>query len=329
MALTLNDYLKQAKRGGDAISAAIIEDLIRDSQLMDQLTFKPISGLSATGTRWQSLPSVAFRKIGAGYTESTGRTEQIKETLSILGGDILADTIFEHVKDVIEDPIQTQMKLKAKAMARVFNDYFVNGDQASDPDGFEGIKKRISNMPARQTIDLYNTLDASDGLIVFEDAAHEHLFIDTLHKAKKYCEGATHVFCNETTWLGLGQVARRLNLYQQITDALGKTWDTIAGLKFIDVGLKSDLSTEIITSTEDPGDGGSDSTSIYLARIDNSDGLHGIQLSGTSPMAYDPLSGGEKESGPQKLRRIDWAVGLANLSQHCLARIKGFRFAAT
>lgn len=203
----------------------------------------------------------------------------------------------------------------------------INGDQAVDPDGFEGIKKRISNMPARQTIDLFNTVESGDRLTILKASADEHYFVDAIHKAKKYCQGATHLFCNEDTWLGLGQVARRLNLYQQITDALGKTWDTLAGLKFIDVGVKGDLSTEIITNTEDPGDGGNNATSLYVCRIDSDDGLNGIQLAGTSPKAYDPLTGGELESGPQRLRRIDWAVGLTNLSQHCMVRVKGFAFA--
>lgn len=126
MPITLNDYLKQAKREGDAISASIIEDLIRDSDLMAELSFKPISALEAYGTRWQSLPSTGFRKIGAGYNESTGRTEQIKETLSLLGGDIKADRVFEHVKNVLEDPVLTQMKMKAKSISRNFNDYLTS-----------------------------------------------------------------------------------------------------------------------------------------------------------------------------------------------------------
>lgn len=184
-------------------------------------------------------------------------------------------------------------------------------------------------MPSRMTINIDDNNDGTgDRLNVLADAASEHKFLDAIHKAQKYVKGATHVFCNETTYLGLGQVARRLNLYQQITDALGRTWETIGGLPFYDVGLKTDLSTEIITNTEDPGDGGTDSTSLYVVRIGGNGGLNGIQLNGTSPMAYDPLTGGEKESGPQKLRRIDWGVGLENLSQFCMARVKGFAMVA-
>lgn len=334
MAYTLNEYLKLAKKNGDAISATFLSDLQRHSVLMDLLSFKPISGLEAYGQRWQTLPSAAFRNVNAGYTSSEGKTEQIKETLSLLGGDITLDNVFSHVTNVIEDPVTNQIAMKAEAVGRVFNDYLINGDQAVDPLGFEGIKKRISNMPSRMTINIDDN-DAGTGDVLNVLASGNvaaHKFINALHKAKKYVGssrsnesgGDVKILCNETTFLGIGQVARQLNLYQEITDALGRTWDTIAGMPFIDVGYKSDLSTEIITNTEDPGDGGTDSTSLYVVRFGGSGGLTGIQLKGMSPMSYDPLNGGEKEATPQKIRRIDWAVGLYNASQYCMARVKGF-----
>lgn len=184
-------------------------------------------------------------------------------------------------------------------------------------------------MPSRMTI---NLAAAGDSLKVLASSTTEHQFIDAIHQANKFVDGATHILCNETTWLGLGQVARRLNLFQTLTDAIGKTWNSISSgsniLPFVDVGLKSDKSTEIITNTEDPGDGGNDSTSIYVVRMDDEEGLHGISLEGHDLDVYDPLTGGEMESGPQKLRRIDWGVGLFNLSQFVICRIKGFKIAA-
>jgi hypothetical protein len=218
--------------------------------------------------------------------------------------------------------------MKAKALAFQFNDTFINGDQGVDPDAFEGLKKRVSNMPSRMSISL---AQSTDSLKVLASSTTEHQFIDALHQANKYVDGATHILCNETTWLGLGQVARRLNLYQQITDAYGKTWNALGpyNIPFMDVGLKGDKTTEIITNTEDPGDGGNDATSIYVVRMDTGDGLSGISLAGSEMNVYDPLTGGEMEAGPQYLRRIDWGVGLWNLSNYCICRISGFKMAAS
>ncbi|MCL4395643.1 MAG: hypothetical protein M1482_12725 [Chloroflexi bacterium] len=325
MAVTLVDYFKQAK---DPISQGFIADLLRFSDLFKVCKFDNVDGLQVGGTRWQTVPTAAFRKIGEGYTEGTGTTENIVETLSILGGDVKVDRVLSQAKNTYEDPLITQMQMKAKAVAFAFNDAFVNGDQGTDPDTFEGIKKRVSNMPARMSVDCYNTVDAGDGLPILKGAAEENFFVDVLHQAIKYVDGATHIFCNETVWLGLGRVLRRLGLLDTTTDAYGKQWASFAGVPFVDVGLRSDKSTEIISNTENPGDGGADCTSLYVARMDMDDGLHGIQLAGKSPKPYDPLNGNEMEGGPQLLRRIDWPVGLFNLSQYCICRVKGFRVAA-
>lgn len=325
--ITLVDYAKQSK---DPLRKAFIQDLLRYSDLMGIVPFVPKPGLQVSGLRWQTLPATAFRRLGTGYTESTGTTEEVLETMVALGGDIKVDKFLTGNGNVVEDPLTTQSRMKLKSLAFTFNNAFINGDQAVDPDSFEGLKKRVSNMPARMTIDL--SPGAGDSLKVLADAASEHKFVDAVHQAVKYVDGATHILCNETVHLGLGQVARRLNLFQILTDAYGRAWNSISSgsaiVPFVDVGLKSDKSTEIITNTEDPGDGGNDSTSIYVVRMDDDEGLHGITLEGHDFEVYDPLGGGEMEAGPQFLRRIDWGVGLFNLSQYVIARIKGFKMAA-
>jgi hypothetical protein len=323
MAVTLNEY---AKLANDPLKKGFILDLLRYSDVLNLIPFADAPGMKVGGTRWQTLPSVAFRKIGGSYSESTGTVENIQETLAVLGGDIHIDRILAKAGGTMQNPLQVQMQMKAKAVAFKFNDTFINGDLATDPDSFQGLKVRVSNMPSRMTIDLAN---AGDSLKVLAGSTQEHQVVDAIHQAIKYVDGANAIFCNEQTYLGLGQVARRLNLYQEITDALGRKWDTIGGVKFVDVGLKSDKSTEIITNTEDPGDGGNDATSMYVARIDASDGLHGLQIAGLGMDIYDPTKGGEDPTAPRFIRRVDWAVGLYNLSNYCIARVKGFKMAAS
>lgn len=321
--LTLNDYFKQSK---DPMQKGMIADLLRFSDLMKIVPIEDVNGLRLSATRWSTMPSAAFRKYGGGYTESTGTTEQVTETLAILGGDVKVDRL-ANKGEFIEDPIVTQMNMKAKAVAFVFNNSIINGDQATDADSFEGLKKRVSNMASRQTVDL---AVATDALKVLASEANEQLFLDALHRASKRVDGANAILCNETTYLGLGQVLRRLKLNTTMTDAYDHTWDTFHGIKLVDVGLKADKSTEIITDTEDPGDGGNDSSSIYVVRFDTDDGVRGIQLKGAGgPTVYDPLKGGEMEAGPQFLRRVDWPIGLFHKSQYSICRIKGFKMAAS
>lgn len=323
MAVTLVDAQKQSK---DPLHKAFIMDLLRyGGDLMGIIPFVDVAGLSVSAMRWQTIMSSAFRKLNAGYSEATGTTEDIVETLFLLGGDIKVDRVIAEAGNYVENPLETQTKMRAKSMAFQFLDSFINGDNAVDADSFEGLKKRVAGMPSRMSIDL---AAAGDSLKVLASAANEQAFIDALHKGVKY-SGATHILMNEDTWLGVGQVLRRLGLLNTVTDQYDRQFEAFRGVPLIDVGLKSDKSTEIITNTEDPGDGGNDSTSIYFVRFDTDEGLHGIQLAGKGMDVYDPLDGAELESGPQILRRVDWPVGLMNVSQYCIARLKGFKMAAS
>lgn len=108
MTVTLIDYAKQSK---DPLRKAFIQDLLRYSDLLGIVPFRMVSGLQVSGTRWQTLPSAGFRKIGAGYTESTGTTEEVSETLVALGGDVKIDNFLTGNGNVIEDPLTTQMRI--------------------------------------------------------------------------------------------------------------------------------------------------------------------------------------------------------------------------
>jgi len=323
MAVSLVDIAKASK---EPSQKAFILDVLRYSDLMAAVPFQKVDGLKVSDTRWQTMPSAGFRKLNSGYTESTGTTEDVQETLALLGGDVKIDKVGEKVAAKKEKPLVTQMKMKAKAVAFTFNDYFINGDHGVDPDGFEGVKKRVGSMPNRQTIDL---AQSTDSLKVLASTANMNTFLDALHQAIKYCDGATHIFVNENSFLKWGSVMRNLGLQYDLIEMYDRKWESFAGVPLVDVGLKSDKSTEIITSTEDPGDGGNDATSFYVARMDTEDGLSGLMLNGMDMQVYDPLNGNEMESGPQYLRRIDCALGLTSPSQYSIVRIKGFKMAAS
>ena len=325
MSVSLNDI---AKVSTNPTQKGLILDLLRYSDLLSSLSFDTIEGLQITAKRYQTLPTAGFRQIGGGYTESTGRTEDVPETLALLGGDVKIDKVADKVATV-ESPIVTNMKMKAKAVAFTFNDTFINGDHGVNPDAFEGLKKRVSNMPTRMTYDLYNTGTAGNALMVKASNSNAMLFLDAFHSAIKFVSGATHIFVNENTLIQFGSVLRMLGLVYDTASLYDKIFDSFANVPLIDVGLKSDKSTEIILSTEDPGGAQNNSTSAYVVRMDDDDGLRGIQLKGMDMQVYDPLNGNETEGGPQYLRRIDWAVGLMNPSNYSICRIKGFKMAAS
>ena len=330
MAVTLNDSLKTAS---DPLAVGVIKNLLRQSDVLKLIPVQSLPGLRVRATRWQTLPSTGTRKLSGTYTESTGATEQVEETMSLYGGDITIDRILAKVKGQLVDELTNQTQMKSASLAGTFNDSFINGDHAADPDVFEGLKKRVSNEPSRMTIDL-----GSDALKVLASTANEHTFLDALHEGVHKVRGGQQgnanikgvMLMNEATFLGVGQVLRRVGLLATTKDAYERTWDTFMGFALVDVGLKNDQSTEIIPATEEPGDGGADATSIYVVRFGDDDGLHLIQLNGTSPAPYDPVKAGEGgATGPNYMRRIDWAIGLRSFGSYSIARINGFKMAAS
>jgi len=130
------------------------------------------------------------------------------------------------------------------------------------------------------------------------------------------------LFCNKKTLWGIRGVLRQSGGLKTTTDAFGRKFSEFEGALLVDVGLKADMTAEIITNTETAEDGGSDSTSIYAVNMEIGRGCHGIKLGNLD--IYDPLVGGEKESGPQTLLRVDWGVGLANWSDFSIARLSNF-----
>jgi hypothetical protein len=150
MAITLAQL---AKLETNPLRKGVIMNIIRDAQLMDEFPFENVGSLKTVAVRNTKLPSVGWRRLNEGFTTSeTGDAEQVWESLFGFGGDITYDRILPKLQNMIEDPVIYQTKLKVKALAYDWKDKFINGDHASDEDAIEGLKKRVSVMPSRQTV---------------------------------------------------------------------------------------------------------------------------------------------------------------------------------
>lgn len=305
---------------------AIIMNLLREISLMEWLPFENVSALQTIAVRASYLPSVAFRSINEGYTASEGGFEQVWESVYAFGGDINIDRIFDKIGNTITNVADAQMMLKLKALSLTFNDYFINGDHAVDPKGFEGLKKRLTNYPSRQTV--YAAASNAAALDVTGSVANVVTFFKKLEELHVRTNGgqSNALLMNENMKLGLGHAARYIQGSGGIfLDTTKDTFDrdimTYKGTPIVDVSIKTDQATEIITDTETAGDAGADATSIYSVSFGTEQGITGIQLDGTGPQPYDPLNGGEMETKPTRIVRIDWVLGLAGFGSYGIAKM--------
>lgn len=314
-----------AKIETQALRKGVIQTILRYSSLMETVPWENVNSLSNIAVRWETLPTVAFRKINAGYTPNEGDTSQIWESVYGFGGEIKFDRVFDKISNTIVDPKVQQTEMKLKAMALTFNDYFINGDHASDPDGFEGLKKRVASMPTRQTVYFAGT-GAAAALDPTASIANARVFVNKWEECHYKCNRGqvSAILMNEGMYYGFAQVLRYAGTnagvgFMDITkDSFDREIVTYRGAPFIDVGYKVDMSTEIITDAETADDSGTDATSVYFVSFASDEGLTGIQLSDME--VYDPLSGGEQESTPTTLLRIDWWLGLANFGKYGIVR---------
>jgi hypothetical protein len=319
MAYTLAQLSKVT---ADPIKKYVIQNMLRDMKASEILPYHDVNSLKTTALRWRTLPSVAFRDLGSDYTEdTTGDVEEVWESLYILGGLVKFDRVFGKVGNTIVDPKKLIMDMKLKSLALTWNDYFINGDLAVDPLGFQGLKKRISLMPARQKI---NAKASDSGLDVTASAATVNSFWTKVETAHRYCNSGnvSGIFTNEAMLLGLGRSLRYIasaggHFLDVGKDSFDRQQLSYKGAPVYDMGLKKDQSTEIITVSETSGNGSdTSSTSMYFVSFNEQQGVVGIQLGG-----LEVVQDAKKDVATANQTLIEWVLGLAGFGSYGMTRL--------
>jgi hypothetical protein len=306
MAFTL---LEGAKYGDDVKRQGVIKVISETSPMYEKLTFKSIKGNAYRYNIEQALPSVAFRGVGDSYTADTGVINPVTENLVILGGEVKIDRFIVSTMGNLQDIKAAQFAMKSRAMGFKFSENFFEGDQDTDLNAFDGLRKRL--------VGDQKILQASGGGAL------------TLAKMDELCDA---VIGGKPDFLFMNKIVRRklttlaMSTYSSgplISYGSDKTFGhQVTNYKDIPIVLMEnelDGST-ILDYDEDPGDGVSDTASVYAVRFGD-DYVHGITGDGGSFM--DVKDFGEMESSPQHLGRIEWYVGLCVVHPRAGARLYG------
>jgi hypothetical protein len=320
MALTLAEYAKQAYNDGNLLLGNIADWFLMESNVLQLIPWATDKHLAVKIMAWESLPDVSWRKINAAYSESTGKYQHKIESKYIFGHDIDVDVVLAKAGDTVGDVRQNQRKMSAKAMAFEFNDQFINGDPSGDE--FKGLSKRVDDVYAAGYTDQYIDAgsSASAGRGVLYDSTERHAFIDNVAKLIHAIAGhkPDAAFMNSKLYMCFESAMRREGLLKQTEDMFGRIINTFSGVPLIDIGIKADQTTEIITNAETLS-GGADETSIYAVKYGVDEYMWGIQQ---EPMQARDL--GEVQTKPVYRDRVEWVVGLAVSNPRSIARAYGF-----
>jgi Phage capsid family len=303
MALTL---VEAAKLSQDTLQRGVIETFARTSSVLELLPFMDIAGNAYAYNVEGALPGIGFRDVNEGYTESTGVINPASERLYIAGGDVDVDRFIIQTRSNINDVRAIHTEMKAKALALAITNQFFNGDQAVDPKGFDGLKKRLTG---KQVISAKP--DGSSGA---------PLTITMLDELIDAVEGEPDViFCSKAMRREIKKVLQNHNGYSESSyDAFGRPVMTYGGIP-IRVVETDQAGNEILGFNETEGSD-NDTASIYAVKFGPEQYVSGLQNGGVSVRDL-----GELNEKPVFRTRIEWYVGMAVFHPRAAARLKGIK----
>lgn len=294
MALTLTE---SAKLSQDTLQRGVIETFARSSAILELMPWMDIQGNSYAYNTESELPGIAFRGVNEGYEESTGVVNQANERLYIAGGDSDVDRFITQTRSNINNVRAIHDTMKVKSMAQKITHQIFNGDSALDPNGFDGLKKRIQGAQ--------NILAGENGAQLTQDMLDE--LIDSV-------EGNPDaLFVSKAMRRQMNALLRTSPHYSDSADNFGNPVKTYYGVPVRTIGEGD----EILGFNEVAGD--SENTgSIYALKFGPEQYVSGLQRGGISVRDL-----GELNEKPAFRTRVEWYAGMAIFNAKAAARLSG------
>lgn len=293
---------------GEVLRNTIIEHFARTSDMLRATRFINVDGGAYVYNMEGSLPGVAFRGVGEGYTASAGIINPETERLRISGGDL--DVDLATLKMTSEDIRGAHELRKVKALSLTIGAQMINGDSLADPRGFDGLRTRISG---DQLLDAGGT-NGGDPLKI----THLRDLIDQV-------ESPTHLIMSKKMRNLLSAAATDPAVGGYITyaqDEFGQRVTQFDGLPIVVVDY--DANGDQIIAFDEVGAGGSTATATSIYCVNMSDeGVVGLQ---NGIMEVRDL--GELQERPVMRTRVEWLVGMAVMHGRAAARLRGISNAA-
>lgn len=294
--LTLTEW---SKLNPDPLQAGVVEIFARENPVLAALQFQNIAGNSYKYNREQTLPGIAFRDFGEGYTESTGVILPQTEALRILGGDSDYDTAQIAMQTCDNNTRAVHDAMKAKALSLTWLRTFFAGDNSTNPKEFDGLARRLTGnqVISAGTNGAQLTLDMLDGLVDAVSGEPSQLLMNKALRRK------------------VTQLARGTSNLNWAVDDFGRQVAVYAG---IPIGIVEDgADGDPILDFDETTGTSSVTSSIYAVKF-APDTFHGIQ---TAPVSVRDL--GEIADKPALRTRIEWFSGIVIKHPRAAARLSG------
>jgi hypothetical protein len=292
---------ESAKLSNDMVQRGVIETIIEESPMLMAMSFLEVEGNSFKFNQENTLGGAQFYAVNGVWSEASATFTQKTVNLAILGGDADVDNFVQRARSNLNDQRAIQTLLKAKDVARKWEQTVVYGNTATDANAFDGLDillpKNVGHpqviFPAAGGGSL--TLALLDQLIDLVKAGKPDLLLMSKRSRRKLkallTASAHYVESGESAF------GRQVMMYDGIPV----------------------LISDFITDTEAADNGtGSTFSSIYAIHLSPADGLTGLTNGG-----IEAIDVGNLETKDASRVRIRWYVGMALLRDSAVARIDG------
>lgn len=300
MSLTLTEA---AKLSTDVLQRGVIETFARSTPVLEMLPFMDIQGNSYQYNQEKTLPGVGFRGVNEAFEESTGVVNQEFEKLIIAGGDSDVDRYITQTRGNVNNQRAIQDEMKVKAMALSWTDNFFNGDVASQPDGFDGLKKRLTG---KQVLEAGE--DGGELTLMMLDELIDQVVGEP-----------DAIYCSKAMRREIKALIQGHHGYSEGDyDAFGRKVMTYGGIQIRTIEENA-LGQDVLGFDETQG-ASEDTSSLYAVRFGPEQYTSGLQNGGLSVRDL-----GELDEKPVFRTRVEWYNGLAIFHPKAAARLKGVR----
>lgn len=336
MAYTLADMAQALGDYEQGVVKVIFDDMAGGYQNL--LKVIPIGDVDSITNTFLTMedegPStgIGSRPINGAYPEGTSSLRQRGFTVGNVGGRAMVDEAFMLQKGYAKGaaPMDLQIMSKSRQLNRKVNDGIMNGDRATAPNFFNGIKKWLlsANTVQATTFGSYTNGLRVGGTSVA--AADQKAYIEAVEYLLRQVGGRDHpnvyIIANDDVQRTYTKAVRELGWFGVNEEYYNKNVDSIGGVKFLNPGAKNPTKTfsaaNNTTNAVLPSNVtyGSSSTcaDIYAVRFGLDDGVSLRQL---RPLKVTEL--GRLQQAPVYVTEIDWYVGLYAANDYCIAKLSG------
>lgn len=278
-------FVEAAKGQTNIFARGVIETFIEDQRLLQILPFRGIPGSADGITQEAVLPDAAVRGVNETFTKSTGRVEEIIQSLKIYGGEIGIDPFILRTKG--QDQATRQIAMKIKAISNLWVSDFFKGDSSTEPREIDGLQTRLDGF------NVVSNSGASGGAA---------LSLLNLDEAIARCHNPRYLLMGRKMHLRLTQAARSasISVIRMVVNEFGRQVLMYNELEVVRVADNQNNDNILGFTEAYTGGGTANGSSVYVCGVGD-DGVEGIENGG---MQVRNL--GEDNTTPREDTRIEW-----------------------